>query len=89
MTEGLSRNLGLMFRKKLEKDKGLLLRLNSAYIHSFFVFFNFHAIFLDRDFRIIEEFIMRPFRIKKIDAEWVLEMMPGKEVRKGEKLVIR
>jgi len=89
LAEGIKRNIGLMFRRKLKKDEGLLLRLNSAYIHSFFVFFNFQAIFLDRDFRVVEEFTMKPFRIKKINAEWVLELMPEKDVRKGERLIIR
>jgi hypothetical protein len=37
----------------------------------------------------VEEFIMKPFRIKKVDAEWVLELMPDKDVKTGEKLIIR
>lgn len=89
LADGIKRNIGLMFRRRLKKDEGLLLRLSSAYIHSFFVFFNFHAIFLDKDFKVVEEFIMKPFRITKVDAEWVLELMPGKNVKTGEKLIIR
>jgi|Deesub1362B_J571_1020462.scaffolds.fasta_scaffold00705_2 uncharacterized membrane protein (UPF0127 family) len=83
------KNIGLMFRRDMPDDKGLLLELNSAYLHSFFVFFQFHAIFLDRDMRIVDEFIMKPFTIKKVNARWVLEMKPGKSVRKGERLIIR
>lgn len=87
--ENSQRYLGLMFRKSLSHDKGLLLKLGSSqYLHSFFVFFTFHAIFLDEDFRVEEEFIMRPFQVKKAKGEWVLET-PPKDIKKGERLIIR
>ncbi|MFO7967862.1 MAG: DUF192 domain-containing protein [Archaeoglobaceae archaeon] len=88
--EDFKRYIGLMFKKGIPSNEGLLLKLdsNSQYLHSFFVFFSFHAVFLDKDFRVEEEFIMRPFQVKKAKGEWVLETTP-KNIEQGEKLLIR
>lgn len=86
--EDFRRYLGLMFRRGLPDNKGLLLKLDSSqYLHSFFVFFSFHAVFLDSDFRVEEEFIMKPFQVKKVRGEWVLETTP-KNIGRGERLLI-
>ncbi|MFP3945559.1 MAG: DUF192 domain-containing protein [Archaeoglobaceae archaeon] len=88
--EDFRRYLGLMFRRGLPDNRGLLLKLDSRsqYLHSFFVFFTFHAVFLDKEFRVEEEFIMKPFQVKRAKGEWVLETTP-KDIRQGEKLLIR
>lgn len=88
--EDSRRYIGLMFRRGLPSDKGLLLKLdsNSQYLHSFFVFFSFHAVFLDEEFRVEEEFVMKPFQVKKAKGKWVLETTP-KNILQGERLVIR
>lgn len=88
--EDFRRYIGLMFKRGLPSDRGLLLKLdsNSQYLHSFFVFFSFHAVFLDEEFRVKEEFIMRPFQVKRAKGDWVLETTP-KDIGPGEKLLIR
>jgi len=87
---GFRRYIGLMFRRGIPKDSAIMLSMDGAdCIHSFFVFFSFRAVFLDKDFRVIEECVMKPFRIKRVKAKWVIEMNVEKRVRKGEKLIIR
>ncbi len=87
--ENFRKYIGLMFTRNLPEDKGLLLKLdsNSQYLHSFFVFFNFHVVFLNEKFRVEEEFVMKPFQVKRAKGEWVLETTP-KNIEKGEKLLI-
>ncbi|GEM_PF-1355308 len=87
---GFKRFLGLMFRRSIPKDSAILLSMDGAdCIHSFFVFFKFRAVFLDENFRVVEECVMKPFRIKKVKAKWVLEMNVDKKVERCEKLIIR
>ncbi len=89
VAEGFKRYTGLMFRFRIPYD-GLLLSMNDTdFIHSFFVFFPFKAIFLDEEFKIVETCIIKPFTIKRMRASWVLETHPDVDVKKGEKLIIR
>ncbi len=48
-----SKTVGLLNRKKLKKDEGLLLKKTRS-IHSIGMKFNFDAIYLDKDFKIVE-----------------------------------
>jgi len=75
---------GLMFRRTLDEQEGLVLigqtenRLASA-IHMFFVFFPIAAIWLDRQGRVVDAQLARPFRpvyLPQSAAKDVLEGSP-------------
>jgi uncharacterized membrane protein (UPF0127 family) len=90
---------GLTFRGPLGEDEGLLLvgsRENraDAAIHMFFVFFPIAAIWLDRDGRVVDAQLARPFRplyVPKGPAIHVLEGPPAilDQVQIGDKLEFR
>jgi uncharacterized membrane protein (UPF0127 family) len=75
---------GLMFRRHLSPDEGLLLVENQASIaataiHMFFVFFPVAAIWLDDSFRVVDKALARPFRplyASRTPARYVLEAVP-------------
>ena len=72
---------GLMFSKPRDL---LLLNVNS--IHSFFVFFDFDAYFLDENFRVIEKKRIKPFSFaENKKAKHVLETV-GLKYKKWEKV---
>ncbi len=88
--------LGLMFRRNLPADEGLVLaypresRIDTA-IHMFFVPFPIAAIFLDRDGVIVDKQLARPWRplyVPRCPAQYVLEADPGvlERVALGERL---
>ena len=87
----LKRFLGLMFQFKPKGHKILIFK-NAFWIHSFFVFFSFDAIFLDDDFKIIAyKFNIPPFSILKpiFGAKYVLEFVNGcPRVKIGDKMYI-
>ena len=76
---------GLMFRRHLSPDEGLLLVENKASIfataiHMFFVFFPIAAIWLDDSFRVVDKTLARPFRpfyASRLPARYVLEAVPA------------
>jgi len=91
-----SRLRGLTFRRTLGPDEGLLLvgrkesRADSA-IHMFFVFFPIAAVWLDREGRVVDAQLARPFRplyIPRAPARDVLEGPPDllERVRVGDRL---
>jgi len=95
----LCRLRGLTFRRRLSDGEGLLLvghresRADAA-IHMFFVFFSIAAVWLDRDGRVVDAQLARPFRplyVPRAPARDVLEGPPAllERVRIGERLVIR
>jgi len=76
---------GLMFKKKIEK--GLLFDLKKekklgASIHSFFVFTEFDAVFLDENMEIVDiNKGIKPFTpliIPEKPSRYILELPPGK-----------
>jgi hypothetical protein len=75
---------GLMFRRRLGEDEGLLLvgRTESraeATIHMFFVFFPIGVLWLDRKNRVVDKTVARPFRpayAPQAPAIGVLECQP-------------
>jgi hypothetical protein len=81
----LCRTRGLTFRGALGEEEGLLLVGNrenraDAAIHMFFVFFPIAAIWLDRDRRVVDAQLARPFRplyMPKGPALHVLEGPPA------------
>jgi len=76
---------GLMFRRHLSPDEGLLLVENqvsiaATAIHMFFVFFPIAAIWLDDSFRVVDKTLARPFRpfyASRTPARYVLEAVPA------------
>jgi uncharacterized membrane protein (UPF0127 family) len=71
---------GLTFRRRLEQDEGLLLversesRSNTA-IHMWMVFFPITAVWLDKDFQIVDMKLAKPWRVymPRQAAMYVLE----------------
>ena len=75
---------GLMFRRRLGADEGLLLvgqresRIDAA-IHMFFVFFPIGVLWLDNQNRVVDRVVARPFRpvyVPRAPAVGVLECQP-------------
>jgi len=89
---------GLMFRRHLPSDEGLLLVENKASIaataiHMIFVFFPIAAIWLDDSFRVVDKALARPFRplyASRTPARYVLEAVPAvlDRVTLGDQLYI-
>jgi uncharacterized membrane protein (UPF0127 family) len=81
----LTRLRGLTFRRRLGQDEGLLLvgRQESradASIHMFFVFFSIGVLWLDKENRVVDKVVARPFRpfyAPRSPAIGVLECQPG------------
>jgi uncharacterized membrane protein (UPF0127 family) len=75
---------GLMFRRSLPPDEGLLLvegkaSIAATSIHMFFVFFPIAAIWLDDSFRVVDAKLAKPFRpfyAARAPARYVLEATP-------------
>jgi len=91
-----SRAMGLMFRRKLKKEEGLLIELSlGKSIHSFFMRFPIDLIFLDENFRVVELTTLNPWRfyIPKKKVKWVLEVNEGvikeKNIEIGDRLCFR
>lgn len=87
---------GLMFSKKLKQNQGIILvtpkqsRLYSA-IHMLFVFFCIYAIFLDKNFKIVDIKKACPFApliIPKKPSKYILETTTKKDLKVGDKLII-
>lgn len=92
----LCRLRGLTFRRTLSDNEGLLLmghresRADTA-IHMFFVFFPIATIWLDRNGRVVDAQLARPFRplyVPRAPARDVLEGPPTllEQVRIGDQL---
>ena len=79
----ISRTCGLMFKKVLKEDRGLLIkynpRLKSRTIHCFFMRFTIDLIFIDGNKRVIDLKTLPPWRIytPKGMPSWVLEVNEG------------
>jgi uncharacterized membrane protein (UPF0127 family) len=80
----VARLRGLMFRRRLGADEGLLLigqresRIDAA-IHMFFVFFPIGVLWLDSENRVVDRVVARPFRplyVTRAPAANVLECQP-------------
>jgi uncharacterized membrane protein (UPF0127 family) len=80
----VSRLKGLLGRRELGPDEGLLIRPSSS-IHMFFMRFPIDAVFLDRDLvvrRVVPE--LRPWRIAVArGAKSVVELAAGEAARRG------
>ena len=75
----ISRFCGLMFKKSLDRNAGLLLVPCSS-IHMFFMRFAIDAVYLDRSFRVVGKETISPWRIGKLfkGTHAVLELPAGR-----------
>ena len=76
--------LGLMFRKSLEDGEGLLMveafasRMNTS-IHMLFMNFPIAVVWLDKEFRVVDTVIAKPWRLAYVPAKpavLTLEALP-------------
>lgn len=85
----LTRFCGYMLRKNPGTGKGLLLT-ECRSIHMFFMRFPICAVYLDRDFRVLEKENIRPWRVGKFvkGTCHVLEIASedGERIGKGDRL---
>jgi uncharacterized protein len=90
------RGRGLMFRRKLAEDEAYLFverreSVAQAAIHMFFVFFPIAVLWLDRDKRVVDMVLARPFRpyyAPDSPAQYYVEGHPSllERVRPGDLL---
>jgi uncharacterized membrane protein (UPF0127 family) len=70
---GFKKYLGLMF--KLTPDEIVVFERKGNLIHSFFCNFDIKVIILDENLEVVDEFILEPWSIKKIEkGKYVIEI---------------
>lgn len=85
---------GLMLRKKLKRDEGLLIKFPQARgqkfcsVHSFFMRFAIDLVFISEDMRVVDLKTLKLWRIysPKESCRWVLEVSEGKIAEKNIKI---
>ncbi len=92
----LCRLQGLMFRRSLDPEEGLLFvegqeSRMAATIHMWFVFFPIAVIWLDSTYRVVDKVLARPFRpfyAPRVPAQYYIEGPPAllELVEVGERL---
>lgn len=93
-----SRLRGLTFRRALAADEGIVLdeqveSVLATAIHMLFVFFPIGVVWLDRNFKVVDQVLARPFRLyyaPRQPARYVLEGPPAllEQVNIGDQLDI-
>ena len=87
----LARFLGLMGRRQLGVGEGLLLKKVSC-IHTCFMRFPICAVYLDKEFRILDKEVVKPWRCGKYckRAAHVLELHPDQAdyIRLADQLIL-
>jgi uncharacterized protein len=89
----IARLIGLQFHKKLKYNQGLLL-MNSNWIHNLFVFQTLTLIYLDKNFKVIDIQLLKPFALAlpRFNAKHVLELsddfLKYYKVKIGDKIKI-
>ncbi len=81
----LTRMRGLMGRRELEENEGLLLAPCNA-VHMMFMRFPIDVIFLDKDFVVVKIMDkLKPWRVSPVvrDAYQVIELKAGNAIEKG------
>ena len=92
----ISRLKGLMFKKGLPPDEGLLIRYaswsRSRGVHGFFMRFPIDLIFIDGNKKVVEKAKLHPWRLYTpvSNCSWVLELNEGfskeKKLKVGDQL---
>ncbi len=70
----LTKLIGFMFQRKPKKAKTIIF-INEKMIHMFFCFFDLPVIILDKEKKVIDTFIIKPWRISKYyrKAKYIVE----------------
>ncbi|MBN2095735.1 MAG: DUF192 domain-containing protein [Candidatus Aenigmarchaeota archaeon] len=94
MVAGIGAKTGLMFRRKLKRGEGLILKIPNCRvsIHTMFVFFPIDLFFLDARGKVVEVAKLAPWRIylPKKKAAHLLEANAGElSVKVGDRLSFR
>ena len=88
-----SKSIGLMFSRKLEKGKSIILEGSNLNLHMFFVFFPLDIIYLDSSKKVVDIRQAYPFVsfvVPKEKAKYVIEMNKGENILKvGDKVEFR
>ena len=86
-----SKLVGLLKKKSLDKDEGLLL-LNCSSIHCFFMKFTIEAVYLSKDMEVLYKENVKPWRIGKFvrNCSHVLELPEGraKDIEIGDYIIL-
>ncbi|GBE54127.1 MAG TPA: DUF192 domain-containing protein [Euryarchaeota archaeon] len=83
----LSRALGLMFRRNLKEDEGLLIEfpvwMKKPSLHSFFMFFPIDVIFINKNLKVVEKGLLKPWKLYSPanESSYVLELPEGKAIK--------
>lgn len=92
-----SRLRGLMFRRALSENEGIVLvdthesRLDTS-IHMLFMFFSIAVVWLDSKFRVVDVCLARPWRLfyaSRAPAQYVIEASPSllEKISIGDELI--
>ncbi len=82
-----SRALGLMFRRNLKEDEGLLIEfpawMKKPSLHSFFMFFPIDVIFINKNLKVVEKGLLKPWKLytPAHESNYVLELHEGKAIK--------
>lgn len=89
-----SKSKGLMFSRKLRNNEALLFEFDREgkwLIHMFFVFFPIDIVWLDKNMKVVDVKMGRPFNLilsPKKAAKYVLEMNSNSGIKINDKLKI-
>lgn len=87
----VSRLVGLLGRKNIDEDEGLLL-MNCSSIHCFFMKFTIDAVYLSKDMKVLYKETIMPWRIGKVvkGCAHVLELSEGtaRNILVGDSIVL-
>jgi uncharacterized membrane protein (UPF0127 family) len=83
--------IGLLNKKSLDKNEGLLLK-NCSGIHCFFMEFTIEAVYLSKDMKVLYKETVKPWRIGKFvrNCTHVLELPEGmaKDIEIGDYIIL-
>ncbi len=73
----LKRLLGLIPKKKLEEEEGLLITKCSS-VHTFFMSFPIDVVFINKNLKVIDVITIKPWKVSKFyDSDFVIEFNAG------------
>ncbi len=73
----LKRFLGLIPKKKLEEEEGLLITKCSS-VHTFFMSFPIDVVFINKNLKVIDVITIKPWKVSKFyDSDFVIEFNAG------------
>lgn len=82
---------GLMFSRKIKENKALLFfrkyeSILDSSIHMFFVFYKIKVFWLDKNFKIVDQCLAKPFKIyaPKIKSKYILETHENVKMKTGD-----